>query len=62
MKSMKCDICEESFEAEDFDGWFNQMFAHYNDAHADVMKEMEGRPREEGEQWMADARAKFESL
>jgi len=62
MKSMKCDICDDSFEAEDFDGWFKQMFAHYNQDHADVMKGMEGKPKEEGERWMADAKAKFNAL
>ncbi len=29
--------------------------------HADLMKEMMNHPKEEGEKWMAEAKAKFET-
>jgi hypothetical protein len=30
-------------------------------AHADLMKEMMNKPKEEGERWMTEAKAKFEA-
>ncbi len=60
MKTMKCDACDLDIPGEDFDAWFKAAFAHYNEAHADMMKEMEGKPKEEGEKWMAEAKKRFE--
>ncbi len=37
MKSMKCDACEATFQAEDFSGWMEQMKGHYAEAHQDVL-------------------------
>ena len=62
MKTMQCDACELQIEAETFDEWFGKASAHYQADHADLMKSMAGRPKEEGEKWMADAKAKFEAL
>lgn len=61
MKSLKCDACEFEAQGEDFDTWFKAMHAHYANDHADLMKAMEGQPKEEGEKWMADARARFDA-
>ncbi len=62
MKTMSCDMCEKAFSAESFDEWFAQMKTHYMSAHADVMAQNANKPKEEGIKWMADMRAKFESL
>ncbi len=61
MKSLKCDMCEFKAEGETFDEWFKAMQTHYMTAHADLMKEMMGKPKEEGEKWMAEAKAKFDA-
>jgi len=62
MKSMKCDMCENEFEAESFDEWFAQMKNHYMTDHADFMKESQNKSKEEGMKWMADMKTKFEAL
>ena len=61
MKSLKCDACEFEAQGETFDAWFKAMHAHYMIVHADLMKEMMGKPKEEGEKWMAEAKAKFDA-
>jgi hypothetical protein len=62
MKTLKCDRCEFSAEAQDFDVWTKIMHGHWLADHADVMKEMQEKPKakEEGEKWMADMRKLFE--
>lgn len=60
MKSMQCDRCESSFQAETFQDWFQQMIPHYKENHPEVMEN--NKSKEEGEKWMANAKAKFESL
>ena len=62
MKSMKCDMCEKEFQAQSFDEWFGQMKSHYMNDHADFMKESQNNSKEEGMKWMADMKAKFDSL
>ncbi|MBT8494422.1 MAG: hypothetical protein KJO07_15305 [Deltaproteobacteria bacterium] len=61
MKTMSCDLCEQTFSADDFDGWFEQMKGHYMSDHADFMAEAANKSKEEGMKWMADMKAKFES-
>lgn len=61
MKTLKCDICDTDIQGEDFDAWFSAARAHWGAEHADVMKEMAGKPKEEGEKWMAEARKRFEA-
>ena len=61
MKTLKCDICDTSFEAENFEAWFKAMHSHYMTTHADIMKAMGDKPKEEGEKWMAEAKKRFES-
>jgi len=61
MKTMKCDACDHDIQAEDFDAWFKQAYAHYTADHADMMKAMAGKPKEEGEKWMAEAKKRFEA-
>lgn len=61
MKTLPCDVCGRGLSAETFEGWFKQMYAHYATDHADVMAGMAGKPKSEGEQWMANAKARFEA-
>ena len=61
MKSLKCDVCKFEAQGEDFEAWFKAMYAHYVSDHADIMKAMEGKSKEEGEKWMADAKARFDA-
>ena len=62
MKTMPCDICEKEFSGKTFEEWFEQMRVHYVNDHADFMEQNKDKPKEEGMKWMADMRAKFESL
>ncbi len=61
MKTLKCDICDTNIQGEDFDAWFKAARAHWGAEHANVMKEMAGKPKEEGEKWMAEAKKRFEA-
>jgi hypothetical protein len=60
MTALSCDICSRTFTADTFDDWFKQMYAHYMADHADIMAGMANKPKSEGEQWMAQAKARFE--
>ena len=62
MKTLKCEICGQDVQGEDFGVWFQAMHTHWTTAHADVMKEKMNAPKEEGDKWMADAKAKFEAV
>ncbi len=62
MKTQSCDMCETEFSAETFDGWFEQMKKHYMSDHAEVMAQSANKSKEEGMKWMADMKAKFETL
>ena len=61
MKTLKCDVCDSDIQGEDFDAWFKAARDHWMAEHADLMKEMEGKPKEEGEKWMAEAKRRFEA-
>jgi hypothetical protein len=61
MKTVKCEICDADIQGEDFDAWFKAAFAHWTAEHADIMKQMEGKPKEEGEKWMAEAKKRFDA-
>ncbi len=60
MKKLSCDICNVEFTADTFDGWFQQMMPHYMADHADVMAANKDKTKEEGAQWMAVAKTRFE--
>jgi len=62
MKTMSCDVCDEEFSAEDFDGWFGQMRSHYMSDHAEVMAASAQKSKEEGMKWMAEMKRRFEAL
>jgi len=55
-------MCDKDFSADTFDEWFEQMKHHYMSDHADVMANNANKSREEGMKWMADMKAKFETL
>ncbi len=59
---MKCEVCEKDLQGEDFDGWFSEAKTHWMSDHADLMAQMKDKPKEEGEKWMADAKAKFDAI
>jgi hypothetical protein len=62
MKTMSCDQCSKPLSAENFDDWFKQMQTHYMRDHANYMKQAKNKTREEGMQWMAEMKAKFDAL
>ena len=66
MKSMNCDLCDASYEAENFEGWTEQMKTHYAEAHQEVMQgKADLSPAEKQQemmQWMNKARDRFMSL
>ena len=61
MKTLSCDICETEFTAATFEDWFKQMMPHYMGDHADVMEANKDKSKEDGEKWMAEAKARFEA-
>ena len=62
MKTLSCDMCENEISAESFDDWFGQMKKHYMSNHADAMAASANKTKEEGMQWMANMKAKFDAL
>jgi hypothetical protein len=62
MKTMQCDMCDQTFSADTFEQWFEQMKGHYMKDHADFMAQSQNKSQEEGMKWMADMRAKFDAL
>ncbi len=64
MKTLKCDLCDTTKEAETFEAWMEAMMPHYMEAHADFMKEHGEKSEEEQkklhDKWMVDMKAKFE--
>jgi len=60
MKTLKFDLCEVTMEGETFEVWMEAAHAHYGVAHAEVMKDT-SKTKEDGEKWMADAKARFEA-
>ena len=62
MKTLSCDQCDQSFSANTFDEWFEQMKAHYMADHADIMATNSNKSKEEGMAWMAEMKAKFDAL
>lgn len=61
MKSLTCDICDFEAEAATFEEWFAAMQSHYMTAHADIMKDMMTKPKEDGDKWVAEAKARFDA-
>ena len=62
MKTLKCEVCGADIRGEDFDAWFKAARVHWDTVHADLMKEMANKPKEEGLKWMAQAKAKFDAV
>lgn len=60
MKTLSCDICDTTFDAETFEEWFKQMMPHYMADHADFMEASKDKTKEDGEKWMAAAKKRFE--
>jgi len=59
-KTLKCDLCDATAEGETFEEWMMALRPHYQQAHADVMKDS-SRGKEEMEQWMAENKARFDA-
>jgi hypothetical protein len=62
MKTLSCDQCDQTFSAESFEEWFEQMKVHYMSDHAEIMAANANKSKEEGMAWMADMRARFDAL
>ena len=60
MKTVKCDLCEVTMDGETFEDWMKAAHAHYAIAHAEVMKDT-SKTKEDGERWMAEAKARFDA-
>lgn len=60
MRTVKCDLCDETADGETFEDWMNALKPHYATAHADVMSDTT-KTQEDQMQWMAENRARFEA-
>ena len=60
MKTVKCDLCEVTMDGETFEDWMKAAYEHYVVAHPEVMKDS-SKTKEDGDRWMAEARARFEA-
>ncbi len=60
MKTVKCDLCDVTMDGDTFEDWMKAAHAHYGVAHAEVMQDT-SKTKEDGERWMAEARARFDA-
>ena len=60
MKTLKCDLCEVTAEAETFEAWMEALKPHYFVAHANVMKDS-SKTKQDMEKWMTENKARFEA-
>ena len=60
MKTLKCDLCDVTADGETFEEWMQALHPHYNEAHPEVMSDP-NKTREDGERWMAENKARFET-
>jgi len=65
MKTLKCDLCDHEAEGETFEDWMNALKPHYAEAHADFMKQQEGKTAEEQkaemQKWMMENKVRFDA-
>ncbi len=65
MKTLKCDLCEVTADGETFEEWMKALHPHYMEAHADMMKGMEGMSEEDKKEhmkkWMDENKARFDA-
>ncbi len=60
MKTLKCDLCDETAQGETFEDWMTALMPHYMAAHADVMNDP-GKGEADRRRWMEDNRARFDT-
>lgn len=60
MKTLKCDLCEVTAEAETFEVWMKNLMPHYMQVHADVMNDP-SKTKEDQQNWMVDNKARFDA-
>jgi len=65
MKTLKCDLCEVTADGETFEEWMKALHPHYMEAHADMMKGMEGMSEEDKKEhmkkWMDENKTRFDA-
>ena len=59
MKTLKCDLCDETADGETFEEWMSALRPHYMEAHTDVMSNP-SHTEKDMEKWMAENRARFD--
>jgi hypothetical protein len=59
MKTLKCDLCEATAQAETFEEWMKVLKPHYMQAHAEMMDP--SHTKEDMGNWMTQNKARFEA-
>lgn len=60
MKTVKCDLCEETAQGDTFEEWIKNLHGHYMKAHQDVMNDS-SQSKDEMDKWMVENRARFDA-
>jgi hypothetical protein len=60
MKTLKCDLCDETADGETFEDWMQALRPHYMAVHADIMKDS-GKTEQDMMNWMAENKARFDA-
>ncbi|MEM7610934.1 MAG: hypothetical protein AAF270_04615 [Pseudomonadota bacterium] len=60
MKTLSCDLCDETAEGETFEDWMMALRPHYMQAHADVMQNA-SHTEQDMKKWMDENRARFDA-
>lgn len=64
MKTLSCDLCDATAEAESFEGWMKALMPHYQKAHQDVMQKHADDPeagKAAQQVWMQENMTRWEA-
>jgi hypothetical protein len=65
MKTLSCDLCDAKAQGNTFEAWMKNLMPHYQDKHADVMKQHEDNPeagREAQGKWMEENKKRWDAV
>jgi predicted ATP-dependent endonuclease of OLD family len=60
MKTLGCDLCDDEFTADEYQGWLQLLTIHCQKIHPDFLESFQKKPEATKEQWHLEMQARFE--
>jgi hypothetical protein len=60
MKTLQCDLCDETAQGETFEAWIQALLPHYLEVHADAMNENK-KTQESRQKWFVENKKRFDA-